>query len=113
MEAVELTQRASMWSWFAKTIPTDIASTCVHCFREAGRYLYSMRICTACVFLVHAQAYFLCTRMIHRRGFSTSVLLILLFDSVVVSLTRLNDRVLGIDALKLSFYCTGTGSLTS
>ena len=38
-------------------------------------YLYSMRICTA-LFLVYAHAYFSCTRMIHRRGFSTLVLFI-------------------------------------
>ena len=26
VEAVEVTRRASMWSWLAKTLPTDVAS---------------------------------------------------------------------------------------
>ena len=52
-----------MWSWFANNTPTDIASPCVHCFREAGScvsvqhaYLYRMRFSRvrACVFLVYA-----------------------------------------------------------
>ena len=34
-----------------KTLPTDVASPCVHCFREAG----------SCVSVPHA--YFSCTRM--------------------------------------------------
>ena len=47
-----------------KTLSTDVASPCVHCFREAG----------SCVSVLHA--YFSCMRMIHRRGFSTLVLFI-------------------------------------
>ena len=70
VEAVEVTRRASTWSWFA--LPTDVASPCVHCFREAGSCL-SVR--TACVVRVRA-CLFLLTRMIHRRGFSTLVLFI-------------------------------------
>ena len=50
-EAVEVTRRASTWSWFSKTLPTDVASPCVHCFREAG----------SCVSVQHA--FFSCTRM--------------------------------------------------
>ena len=59
VEAVEVTRRASIC---VCQIPTDVASPCVHCFREAGScvsvqhaYLYCMRIscvCT-CVFLVY------------------------------------------------------------
>ena len=45
-----------------QTLPTDVASPCVHCFREAG----------SCVSVLHA--YFSCTRMIHR---STLVLFII------------------------------------
>ena len=37
-----------------KHLPTDVASPCIHCFREAG----------SCVSVLHA--YFSCTRMIHR-----------------------------------------------
>ena len=33
VEAAEVTQRANMWS---KTLTTDVASPCVHCFRKAG-----------------------------------------------------------------------------
>ena len=36
-----------------------------------------------------------------------------IFDSVLISLTRLNDGVLGIDVLKLLCHCTGAWSLTS
>ena len=48
-----------------KTLPTDVASPCVHCFPGScvsvqHAYLYSMRICTACVFIVYAHAYFPC-----------------------------------------------------
>ena len=57
------TEAAPVW-WCredgCETLPTDVASPCVHCFREAGScvsakhaYLY-----TACVFLVYAHAYF-------------------------------------------------------
>ena len=45
-----------------KTLPTDVASLCVQCFREVG----------SCVSVPHA--YFSCILMIHRRGFSTLVL---------------------------------------
>ena len=54
VEAVEVTRRASMWSWVAKkTLPTDVASPCVHCFREAGSCVSG----TACVSLPHASLY--------------------------------------------------------
>ena len=54
VEAVEVTRRASTWSWFAEnTLPTDVASPCVHCFREAGRSS-CVSVYTACVFLVYA-----------------------------------------------------------
>ena len=51
VEAVDVARRASTWSWFAKNLPTDVASPCVHCFREAG----------SCVSVQHA--YFAFTRM--------------------------------------------------
>ena len=44
VEAVHVTRRASMWSWFAtNTIPTDIAIT-VFKKRLVAAYLYCMRI---------------------------------------------------------------------
>ena len=63
VEAVEVTRRASICGpGLPKTLPTDVASPCVHCFREAGScvsvlhaYLYRIRISRvrACVFLVY------------------------------------------------------------
>ena len=52
VEAVHVTRRTSTWSWFAKnTIPTNVASPCVHCFPGS------------CVSVQHAYlyAYFSCT----------------------------------------------------
>ena len=64
VEAPEVTRRASICGpGLPKTLPTDVASPCVHCFREAGScicvqhaYLYRMRISRvrACVFFVYA-----------------------------------------------------------
>ena len=34
-----------------KTLPTDVASPCIHGFREAGSCVH---ICTACVYVLHA-----------------------------------------------------------
>ena len=50
-EAVQVTRRASMWSWLPKRLPTDVASPCVHCLQEAS----------SCVSVPHA--YFSCTHM--------------------------------------------------
>ena len=55
VEAVQVTRRVSMWSWFAKITTyrrsSPGLSPCVHCFREAG----------SCISVPHA--YFSCTRM--------------------------------------------------
>ena len=56
VDAVEATRRARCSPGLPKTLPTDVASPCVHCFREAG----------SCVSVLHA--YFSCTCMIHRLG---------------------------------------------
>ena len=63
VEAVEVTRRASICGpGLPKTLPTDVASPCVHCFREAGScvsvlhaYMYRIRVRT-CVFLVYIRA---------------------------------------------------------
>ena len=52
VEAVEVTRRVSICGpGLAKTLPTDVASPCVHCFREAG----------SCVSVPHS--YFSCMCM--------------------------------------------------
>ena len=76
VEAVHVTRRAICGPGLPKTLPTDVASPCVYCFREAG----------SCVSVPHA--HFSCTRMIHRRGFSTLVLFI---DSEFIQ--RLKDEL--------------------
>ena len=64
VEAVEEHEGRVCGPGLAKTLPTNVASPCVHCFREAG----------SCVSVPHA--YFSCTRMIHCQGFSTLVVFI-------------------------------------
>ena len=64
VEAVEVTRRASVRGpGLPKTLPTDVASPCVHCFREAGSCVY------ACVSVPHAC--FSCTRMRISRAHAT------------------------------------------
>ena len=43
VEAVDLKQRLSMWSWFAKTLPIEVASRVFTVFEKLAAYLYCMR----------------------------------------------------------------------
>ena len=46
-----------MWSWL---LPTDVASPCVHCFREAGIYVYT---CAAFLYRMRISSVRACTNL--------------------------------------------------
>ena len=76
VEAVEVTRRASMWSWFATSFSETVNTRASYVgVRTRTRDVYTH----AGISRVRAYV-FLVTRMIHRgrRGFSTSVLFIIL-----------------------------------